>query len=162
MALSTISGVGAGSSGTILTTGTPQSGGVIQVVSATYSTETFYTTSTLTDTGLTATITPKFATSKILVLVHQNGIGKDSGNTYERVMLVRNSTQLGYIAVQANQTNSTAVIYAASASTSYLDSPATTSATTYKTQISSGANVANVYAQIGGAVSTITLMEIAA
>ena len=52
------------------------------------------------------------------------------------------------------------------AAQTYLDSPATTSATTYKTQFASQANNAIIYVQSasGGtsSTSTITLMEIAA
>ena len=52
----------------------------------------------------------------------------------------------------------------ASASTTYLDSPATTSATTYKLQFNSISNsaTANVNDGNGNQASTITLMEIAA
>ena len=134
---------------------------VLQVVTATYATETSYSSSTLTDSNLTASITPLFSTSKILVLVSQNGLGKDSSNTYERVGLVRGSTFLVYALVQGGQTNSTAVNYGYGASLAYLDSPSTTSSVTYKTQIGSGANTGNVYAQLGGSTSTLTLMEIA-
>ena len=80
--------------GTVVTTANPISGSVIQVVQGTYSTETSYSTSTLTDSGLTATITPKFATSKILVMVHQNGIGKDSGNTREQIASVVDGSKI--------------------------------------------------------------------
>ena len=152
--------------GTILTsasnTGFP-AGSVLQVVSATYSTETSYSTNVLTDTGLTASITPSSSSNKILVLVNQNGLGKDSNNTYQRLALLRGSTIISYIAYQAGQTNTTATNYFGSVSSSYLDSPSTTSSVTYKTQTSSGANSANVYCQLGSAgptVSTITLLEI--
>ena len=153
-------------SGTVLTNGTNTNfpaGSVLQVVSATYSTETSYSTNTLTDTGLTATITPSSSSNKILVLVNQNGIGKDSSNTYQRIALLRGSTIISYICYQAGQTNTSAVNYGSSASSSYLDSPATTSSVTYKTQTSSGANSGVVYCQIGSSgptVSTITLLEI--
>jgi hypothetical protein len=53
----------------------------------------------------------------------------------------------------------------ASASTSYLDSPATTSATTYKVQFSNANGAGTVYVNnyliAGGTTSTITLVEIA-
>jgi hypothetical protein len=48
-------------------------GKVLQVVNASYATRTSSTTSTYADTGLTATITPTAATSKILVIANQNG-----------------------------------------------------------------------------------------
>jgi hypothetical protein len=59
-------------------------GAVLQVVNATYSTDTTNGTTTYADTGLTATITPTSATSKILVLVsgmfwQTNGYG---GNAF--------------------------------------------------------------------------------
>ena len=50
-------------------------GHVIQVVSNTYATETASGSSSYTDTGLAATITPKFATSKILVLCNMCAVG---------------------------------------------------------------------------------------
>ena len=136
-------------------------GAVLQVVNATYSTETAYTAAALADSGLTATITPKSATSKILVLVNQNGVGKD-GATFEKINVLRGSTLIATMVAQGGQTNSTAVNYGFSSAISYLDSPATTSATTYKTQISNVQATGNVYAQLGGVTSTITLMEIAA
>ena len=56
-------------------------GSVLQVVNATYSTYTTTSSSTFADTGLTATITPTSATSKILVLLNVNGVAKETGNT---------------------------------------------------------------------------------
>ena len=52
----------------------PASGKVLQVVNATYSTYTSTSSSTFADTGLTATITPTSATSKILVNVSLSNI----------------------------------------------------------------------------------------
>ena len=55
-----------------LTTTNPQSGGVIQVVSVYYPTTQSQSSQSYIDTGLTATITPKFSTSKILILLSIN------------------------------------------------------------------------------------------
>jgi len=74
---------------------------------------------------------------------------------------MRNATQIQAFEGQLCYTGTTATNSAAS-STNYLDSPATTSATTYKTQITSGNNTASVAAQTSSSISTITLMEIAA
>jgi hypothetical protein len=52
--------------------------------------------------------------------------------------------------------------YVGSCSTAYLDSPNTTSATTYKTQFKNDVAAAAVGVQTGSATSTITLMEIGA
>jgi hypothetical protein len=155
-------------SGTLPAANLP-TGSVLQVVNATYSTETTTASSTFADSGLTATITPKFSTSKILVLAQLNGIYRDQGGaTYLAARLLRNSTNIlnfesiaAYLSVPANGSTGVGGI-----STSYLDSPATTSATIYKIQIASGGNVAmiriNAPASGNAAACTITLMEIAA
>ena len=55
---------------------TPASGGkVLQVVHATYSTLVTNSTTTYTDTGLTASITPSSTSSKVLIIVNQVGLG---------------------------------------------------------------------------------------
>jgi hypothetical protein len=151
------------SAGTMITTGSPQSGGVIQVVNVAYSTIASNSTSTFADTGLTASITPKFATSKILVLVDQNGVGKTSANAGNGVdiKLLRNGSQIVYMNYYATYTGTGIVNNVGSVSTNYLDSPATTSATTYKTQFMNPANSATAYVQNSNETSTITLMEIA-
>jgi hypothetical protein len=139
-------------------------GQVLQVVNANHSTSVSNSTSTYADTGLTASITPKFATSKILVLINQNGLRKSAGNVNNSInlQLVRNSTVVSQISTFTGYTNTLLDLIIGSASTSYLDSPATISSTTYKTQFSSGFNTASVSVQDNNAQSTITLMEIAA
>jgi hypothetical protein len=140
-------------------------GCVLQVVNATYGTQVTNSTSTYADTGLTATITPKFNTSKILVLINHTENYKTSGNVANTLALnlCRNGSQIVQFNASLGYTNSSLVL-AFSASYTYLDSPATTSATTYKTQFKNGdANAAAVYVQFNGAASpsSITLMEIA-
>lgn len=141
-------------------------GNVLQVVNATYSTTVTNNTSTLADTGLTATITPSSASSKILVLVNQAGCYKSTNNTYMGLQLFRGATLLTRFEVAGGYTNSTASNNFGSCSTCYLDSPSSTSSLTYKTQFFSQTN--NVLVQVqqsdgaNSATSTITLMEIAA
>ena len=150
-------------SGTVLTTTSPKTGNVIQVVNATYGTIQTTSSSTFTDTGLTATITPSSSSSKILVIVNQCGVRKDTGNTGVGLRLLRGSTVILKFEDAAGNTDSSAQNFIGSVSTSYLDSPATTSATTYKTQFNSWANIANARVQVfdGATASTITLLEIA-
>lgn len=140
-------------------------GVVLQVVNATTATNVSNSTATMADTGLTATITPKFSTSKILVLVSQNGVYKSSANANNMVdmNLLRNSSGiLGANFAGTNGTTSTALENCVTASLCYLDSPATTSATTYKTQFNSRNGTASVSVQYAGvSTSFITLMEIA-
>lgn len=138
------------------------SGAVLQVVQAVSSTQASSASTTYTDTGLAATITPKFSTSKILVLVACQGVGKETGNTWARLQLVRNSSIIGIMDSYIAATGSTALNWVGSVCTNLLDSPATTSATTYKVQLSAG-NGATAYINASTTEkSSITLLEIAA
>jgi hypothetical protein len=139
-------------------------GSVLQVVNATTSTSVSNSTNTFVDTGLTATITPTSATSKILVVVHQNGGYKslDHASNSIYTTLLRDAIVISSVSRYAGNTGTAINHYIESVSTSYLDSPATTSATTYKTQFRNHTASAIVSFQaLGTPVSTITLMEIA-
>jgi hypothetical protein len=139
---------------------TQNSGGkVLQVVTGSTSTAVGNSTSTWATTGLTASITPLFSTSKILVIVNMCGMAKNNTPSIG-VRLVRGSTTISYFDPAAGYNNANTYLTVPSATT-YLDSPATTSSTTYLTQYQSPYNQATVYAQDGSAISTITLMEIA-
>ena len=171
-----------GANGTVLTadsstaTGlkwaTPAAGGggkVLQVVYASYQTETANSTSTMADTGLTATITPTSATSKILVIVSQMSVAKANNNAGNAVKLnlLRGASTILEITDAAGGTNSATNNNIGSVSATYLDEPATTSATTYKTQFANFFNGNIVYVQSYNSdttnnTSTITLMEIGA
>ena len=141
-----------------------RAGNILQVVNATYSTGTTNSTSTYADTGLTASITPSSASSKILVLVSQNGCGKSNASSINAlsIRLMRDSTAIATIEDTSAYTETAIYNYIGSISTTYLDSPSTTSSTTYKTQFRSFNNTANVSVQLQSAVSTITLLEVAA
>lgn len=137
---------------------------VLQVVSATYSTAATNSTTTYSDTGLTATITPSSTTSKILVFVSQNGLHKTSGNSSNAIsiILLRNGTTIQSFAKSLGYDGVAVSRYLGSASTMILDSPATTSAVTYKTQFSNEVNAASSSTQISGTTSAITLIEVSA
>ena len=148
--------------GTIAAAALP-AGTVLQVVSVTATAVVSNSTSTFADTGLTATITPRSTSSKILVLMSHAGCGKETGNTALQIKLLRGATQIMYVEDLGGYTGTTANIFIGSVSANYLDSPATTSATTYKSQLASRAAIAVVYVNNYGSVgaaSTITLMEI--
>ena len=74
---------------------------------------------------------------------------------------MRGSTELITSGNLLNYT-ATAIYNITGFSMTHLDSPATTSATTYKTQFMNPNNTAGVVAQYGDGTSTIVLMEIAA
>jgi len=136
-------------------------GSVLQVVNATTGTQTSVSSTTFVDTTLTATITPKFATSKILVFVSQNGAGHNQTNTYLFFQLLRNSTVICLFEKQFAYNSTAANHFYATTGTNYLDSPATTSAVTYKTQFNTQSGGLGYCQAYGGELSTMTLMEIA-
>jgi hypothetical protein len=140
-------------------------GSVLQVVNAYTSTGTTTTSGTQVDTALSATITPTSASSKILVLMNGNGyVSRSStaiafGDMY--FYIVRGATTLasGRSAINFGVQTWTDLFPAQSCYV-YLDSPSTTSATTYKMQISTSNSLSlTVPFQ---SFLTMTLLEIAA
>jgi hypothetical protein len=142
---------------------TPTSGTVLQVVTNSTATEATNATSTYADTNLTATITPKSATSKILVHAVHSGCYVTNGNGENRIQmqLVRNGSGMFNFTGGLHQYSGSATIKIGQVTCLYSDSPATTSATIYKTQFLNPNNTASVLVQSGSATSTIVLMEIA-
>jgi hypothetical protein len=134
-------------------------GNIIQVVSATYSTSTNTSSSAESDTGLTASITPSSASNKILVIVNQSGVAKNTGNQGVGLKLYRDTTSISHFATELGYNNNTS-FNITSAAISYLDSPNTTSSVTYKTRFNASGNTGIVYVQYGSMMSTITLMEV--
>ena len=136
---------------------------VVQIVTGTTSTQVSSSVTSFADTGLTATITPTSASNKILVVVTQNGGVKTSGNVDNAISikLLRGATDIQTFGISVGYTNSLLSLYLSSISTQYLDSPNTTSATTYKTQFANGVAAAAVRLQEGSLVtSTIVLYEV--
>jgi hypothetical protein len=145
-------------------------GKVLQVVSTT-KTDTFSTASTtfVDVTGLSATITPTSTSSQILVFVASN-YGTSTTSVFGIFNLLRGSTNISQPST-APTYNGTTISYTSVGdvinnwSMLFLDSPATTSATTYKIQgrASSGTIYVNRRNTADSAqTSTITVMEIAA
>ena len=147
---------------------TARAGGVIQVVQNTYATQVGITTTTYTDSGLSASITPTSSSNKILIITNQQyqwlrgqvdqGIG---------IRLLRDSTTIweppvgagpyyNYIDNSAEHNSYSNIIY--------LDSPATTSSVTYKTQGRpySTSSSGSIKFQTTNVVSTMILMEVVA
>ena len=158
-------------------------GGVIQVVSTEKTDGVFGTTANLqtkeTITGLNATITPKFSTSKVLVIMHL--LVGASGDTTGGGTILRESTEIGIADASGNRTRNTfgfgvktsgSLWITESVSRIILDSPSTTSATTYSVKIGGNGGV-TVYINREGrnndnatdttiGSSSLTLMEISA
>jgi hypothetical protein len=139
-----------------------QSGSVIQTVTATYSTQTTTTSTSPVTTGFSASITPQFSTSKILVIAScATGVVVNSNAVTIQVWrggssIFQMSSTAGYIGIgtTVSQLNS-------QLTQTYLDSPATTSSTTYTIYFASF-STGTGYFCINSNPSTITLMEIAA
>jgi hypothetical protein len=126
-------------------------GKVLQVVQAT-KTDTFSTsTASYTDiTGLSVSITPSSASNKVLILA-QISYGGES-NLYAHGRIVRGSTSIFQgdsdsasrtectVAMSLINGNASNVDKSGNASIVYLDSPSTTSATTYKIQVNSASS----------------------
>ena len=143
------------------------SGAVLQVVQ-TVKTDSFSTTSnSLVDiTGFAATITPLSASSKVLVDVRLGGY-ESSTAAVIAFNLLRGSTSIATgtagqgaavtmaITINADRGESTGMLF--------LDSPSTTSATTYKLQMSTSGGTAalNIRESFYSTISTLTLTEIA-
>jgi hypothetical protein len=136
---------------------------VLQIVTANTTTAASSSTTTYVDSNLTATITPQSTASTILVMVTQS-MQKSAGNAtnYAGMKLLRGASVI-FTPTVTDLFTGTAMILTGTSSFYYLDSPATTSATTYKTQIASPNNTASITAQPSSAgYSTIVLMEISA
>jgi hypothetical protein len=145
----------------------PAGGGkVLQVVQDVTTTEESTTSTSFVDTNLSIAITPSSATSKILCFfTGPTRSSKDSvTNTAAVFNLVRTSTQLGATNLRTGGASGNLVIHGTS-SIVYLDSPNTTSATTYKVQMRTETSAATAFLSVGATdagTSTLTLMEIGA
>ena len=143
-------------------------GKVGQVVQASTSTAVNVASTSVADTGLTVNITPTATTSKVLVQVNQNILTDiDTTAANSKIKLLRGSTTV------IDFTTNIARVEAGGASSakfgnlttfSFLDSPSTTSETTYKTQgaISSTSNNGTARFQNSSVPSVITVTEILA
>lgn len=107
-------------------------GRIAQVVSATYSVGVTNATSTYVSTGLSLSITPKYATSKIIVQTSINGLGKDAGGNSEvSINLNKNGTSVQAIEGAATFTNTTAANFVGGVSSIYVETATTTAARTF-------------------------------
>ena len=135
---------------------------VLQVVQATYSTQSTVTSTTYADTGLSASITPSSATSKILVMGTMP-MRRQAGSVWGAgLRIVRNSTAVSTVMSNILYSNTGSTDLSVVTPFNYVDSPATTSATTYKIQFNSGNASATISTQTDNDTSVIILMEIAA
>lgn len=150
-----------------VTSGSVMSKPILQIVTGTTASDTGATASTsFSDTGLSASITPSATSSKVLVLVTQTvQYTRDGGNEQVGyINIMRATTELGEYFYKGDESGR----YGPNQiSLSFLDSPSSTSALTYKTQIkadttsNSGSVRANQQTTGSESPSHIHLIEIA-
>ena len=162
-------------SGTVITTGNIPTGSVLQVVSATKS-NTFSSSGGVFNaiTGLSVSITPSSASNKILILVNTS-FSSDGSNYDVLFALYKNGSVLSGATGDADGSKGRATFSGANrgqyelnnGGMTYLDSPATTSSTTYDLRVKNQGTIYinresndsdNEYTARG--ISTITVMEI--
>jgi hypothetical protein len=143
-----------------IATASMPAGSVLQVVQGSYSASFSTTSSSYVSTGASATITPTSSTSKILAQVSVN-IGNQAYN-WLYLTLYRGSTNISTVGSTnpAGWIMTNSVDYLTTSNFQILDSPATTSATTYTLYIKGQGN--SVRAQVDGMPTYITLIEVAA
>lgn len=170
-----LSRLGIGSTGNVLTVASgipswsaPAGGGkMLQVVNVTYNTSTVISSTSYTDSGLSGSITPTLNTSKILVIITQNGrLNLNTNYNYVSSKLLRDATAITTYAdnyLAGSFTGPTAVYVGGLNTWTWLDSPATTSSTTYKTQYKlQHTTNSNFTCQSDSVYSTMTLIEVGA
>jgi len=152
------------------TVGPSTAGAVVQVKSATKTTSFSTTSTSMVDvTDVTISITPTSASNKVFVIVSGLTGSGDNANTW-RINLLRDSTDIAQ-STGSGASDQTLSPFTASAtagdgfSIAFLDSPATTSATTYKIQLASGGGGVTYIGRQGAndnrrSVTTITAIEV--
>ena len=154
----------------IPTAGVPTggAGGVIQVVGTMNTTQVSTTTTALgspTDSGMSVIITPKFATSKILIMINASLRG-DGSNANVNALIKRNGTLIDFSACVDNGILDYAINYTAgNSSWNFFDSPNSTSALTYGFFFTRYGGSGTAYFNNNGnhySCSTMTAMELSA
>ena len=142
-------------------------GGVIQMVFGSTTSDVNNTNGNYTDTGITATITPTRADSKIMVISSiQWFLYRESTETNGSFKLLRGSTAISThdnaVHIEAGTTGQSRIISEGGYTIQVLDSPATTSATTYKVLFKTNvtANSGQMSVNRNNAPGCITLMEV--
>tara|TARA_E500000318_G_scaffold112067_1_gene134018 strand:+ start:36235 stop:36729 length:495 start_codon:yes stop_codon:yes gene_type:complete len=141
-------------------------GHVVQTVHFTTGTQVSTASTSAVVTNLSGSITPKYSTSHIYVILHQRvfanpGAGGSAGDWgLERSTDGGNTFSQIYVRGRTGLTDNTGGCDV-QASTMFKDSPAITTAVNYRTTIRNNAGAGNVYANLDNALATMTIMEIA-
>lgn len=174
----TLNGSGGVTGLTALPDSAMASGSILQVVQGTKTDKATTTSTSMVDTGLSASITPSATSSKILIHVQLGSFSNERGTERAFANIVRGSTDIflgdaatGHeVTIALNTRTSDNEHVQIPCSIHYLDSPSTTSATTYKVQMKSDGDGGTVVlnsaydtdSRAGNTGSSIILMEVAA
>ena len=135
-------------------------GTILQVINGSTTSSVSITSATFAEIGLSASITPSSSSNKILVFGTIGGIETSADNTYARGQLLRASTAIiSSIDYGVGFTGDTGR-WGGSSSFSILDSPSTTSATTYTVKFNNPQPSGTVTIQTNSSRSSIVLMEV--
>jgi hypothetical protein len=147
--------------------GTMPAGSVLQVVQASYSTQSTTASTSFVSTGLTTSITPTSTTSKVLAMVTVADPYVSTNGVNFCFTIYRNSTNIN--PAGTGVINALGIIWSGSAGGvqsnqffQVLDSPATTSSTSYTLYFANYQATGTTGINWNSNPSTITLMEIAA
>ena len=160
MAITRLGGANA-ITGTIPTSVAPGKGKVLQVVQGSRSSQYNISTTTLTDLGLDASITPQSTSNKILVEVNmtlRRGTGVQ--NAAANVRLYKGGSLLSLMCSGYGFGQGSSEEFSGNLNFSYLDSPATISSTTYSVYGATTNTSNSIYFFIDNVFSSITLTEI--
>ena len=141
-------------------------GAMLQVVQSHVTAYTTTSSNSNSSTGLTVAITPKFSSSKVLITGSINGCYSNAATRYATYELYKGGSFLVKLHQLVGYAHTNASVnYDVDWSFSYLDSPNTTSATTYDLQWAAqngGSSYFNNYGIANnGTRSTLTAYEIA-
>jgi hypothetical protein len=146
------------STGTVLTDTAPKVGNVLQVVQGEFSGSNSTTSTSMVSTSLNASITPTSSSSKILVLV-SGAAANNTLNAVAYLTIYRGVTNLASTSFAFHANPVSGLNNWQSVNMVYLDTPSTTSSTTYTVYFKSSSGTS--YLGTGANTNTITLMEVA-
>jgi hypothetical protein len=132
---------------------------ILQVVESTITTQATTTNTTFTDTGLSATITPSSSSNKVLVLATAARLGNTTTAVSASATLIRGSTNILGASFGGAYSLGTGANELSPMMLMKLDSPATTSATTYKVQFQTDTTGTAVF-NVAGGTAVMILLEV--
>ena len=137
-------------------------GKVLQVLTDTTTTQVEITGTAQTATGLSIAITPSASSSKIAIFANISSILKKDGDTNVNLNLRRGGSGISNFGAALADTGNSNYTSVAGQGISYLDSPNTTSETTYDITFGKGNSNGAARVQQASGMSTMIVMEIGA